>query len=1643
MENYDIFISYKVDTNQTDAKKLYDVLENKGYSVFLDKEKLQGGKEWNPQLEYTLNTAKCCFIFTTPESLNAFQDGWDKEDSDTYSYYCHEINLIVKRLNDNSSTNKPLCIPLFTEPIETFCKGNEYIRNNPNAEQCIQTLAQVQGYQYSKIQDNLTFAPEFIDKICKQLSNEGIYPFGKKGKHIFAKEFFYDEGRATKAQGFREERQYYVERDIDNTIRNFTQNTCQECVLIITGRAGAGKTRAVYEWIRSNEMAEEQIVVLRKDNINKIYNTYKLSINNGQCIYFVCDQVHDVLNRLTVNQQKDFFNKIYNSQHNKFIGTDTPHEFEDLYKSNIFDIDYFYKKKKSYFIDELTDDERIEFQKRYELSPEDAEKCHIAADFIKPLREHKYKIINAIESGRKRTETQGIEFFLKAIQLCKLIKGNIILDSVLPILKTTSHTLCNDSFIINCLNFLSRHEEGINLIDFSYDGRELDELTTFDYPIENASEIAINIHDDLAWEMMQDHINGESILFDLYSGIDTERIFNVIDRAFETPQELCKLLYDLPWNNKHEKYEDYVVRCNIIRKCAIKSIDRRKGNGKWNLEIKDYRNVISAITERSLSVEQISYIFDNYLPQTDAKAIRSLYRIAKRWHLKIGNERNFIGFDELLQQKTTEYYKRNIYSVDDISRIFYEIESDYKKISFDDVYQQIESCFKEVISIDEKIRNDLDFLLTTLVHLCKQRSHFDQLWFLMDSILSDQYYMSIYTAKAISRAISDFFFYEDTKEEELQLLSSLIDRIPGLEKGINNTNKRNNIFLYTARIIIEQRCFTTSTFIYENVRERLGIDNKREHETRIVSMCLNKCQRNEFSKALSYVKELQLQDKGIAFNILISKAPTLDDAYYILKLMSKDNIDCYTLSNCLRKVESFKLPQLKKTKEELQKIGDPRYLDEEIEWLESHAKENDKIVIDYAYNILKKMPIQKHAPWHSDLLEYLRNKEKLNFMNVYEILNHPKFAHVKQNIDPPCINILYKCVQNEDQETYIHRLINPTAQNLALNKLPQKVLTEQIMPTLISKPYRSIRDAFIIYKLFGDRKYLLTQNNIFNALYSKYIRLDTDLLTDDEKKELNDNMQELEKDVQITLKRGQITEDIYLFCNRRRWQIKSNETINKEDGHFIFKPNSKDFTEVFYEVLKHEKLRKLSQEDIRKRFLLTFKGIFDCYDENKIERCIVVYKHFADYFDLKWHPSIKFFLKTNFPDNDKIDNFIEQFQTKPNKENKKRQRSDYEKKTLEQVFEDFRRVIELHHMEYVSPSDINFYLGLFCDILKNNKGEKKSTKIYQNTASLLNKYNLIDNLNSRSYEMMVRLAPKEEKNKWLQLFDQPDEDLSEKALGALSVNSSIEITRSREYFNRWLNCFKDVYVTPKRMANYLSIERTNTLGRRLRIEMSLQNKDVQSRATINNILIIYSYSHTAFSEDNFGNIGIKDAIQYVEKKEFSRVYKKITTLESQRILGKKAIDTVYPYTVSRQSFKKWIQLLKNKYGTLEIIARMISKTDWTILFERLNLEKKIIRHLIIDYNKSIISLDSDDLPIELKDVPKLRKNQEQKCNDILESIATMEEIINIYIATQNNKSKNNTPLFVAKTQLQRNQYIGYKGIQSYLNRILKDLMEKT
>ncbi|SHL02976.1 toll/interleukin-1 receptor domain-containing protein [Xylanibacter ruminicola] len=974
-DTYDIFISYKVTENKEEAKTLYDILHDEGYSVFWDKDKLKGGEKWNKQLEVALRNARFFFVFTTPESLNSFQEGWNEDGNDKYSYYCHEIDLITNRVNDENV----YCLPLFTDSLQVIRNYNEFFKRDNTARKCIDTLSECEGHAYSKLDGNTTFRSGLIEYIYKQLSNVGIFPFYKKSRDVITGELFYDPKRASSEQGFKAGSRYYVKRSIDNSISNFASMQDENSFLFISGRPGSGKTRALYEWLHSPSMENENVVVLNRHTIRPVYeklmkfksSSFEFSSTN-KSLYFVCDQVNDVFNFLTSEEQLKFLSVIYSKQY-KFVGTDTPYDNDIfLHKINISDWPY-----KIVHIKDLTEDEIREFQFVYGYKNNDNKK-KIAADFVELLRAHKNKVINNIYKYDQENAIYGqLRVFLRVVQIAKEILKKNDLESIRNLLNGIFPGRFDDSVIVRLLNILSFPEYGISILDLGVS----EKLTVYELFL-SVDNYNVNIYDDLAWEMMQTRLDGnENILYDLYSLKDTQAICNIFNKCdlFDNPAYNYMLFYNLPFKNRNEELNDYYSRCDVMRNYIIGRIDKWKNNHKWDTNDRDFRTLVSAITERSVNIKQIDQSI-KLLPVTDAKSIRSLYKIAKTWHLNPGDEKQFEGFDNLLVEQTDKYHNTNSVSFDDISRIHYEIDSHYKTLSFEDCYNQCKPLMDHDFLNEDCNHRDLDFLFTDLASLCKKSEDFDHFWAFFDSVAQKMcsYMMSVYTAKAIAKSISRFFYGKKYAENERQLLSRLISHIPVVIKfgSIVDVENRQLYLMYISRIILVQRCFYTSFCIYEEARKKLGMAEKGDHELRIISLCLKNCQANEFSMAVVYIVNLSVEDKRIFYNILIRKAPTQEEAYYILRFLSKEGTDSYTLSNCLKKVENVSFIPTSKIEKDLAKIHDENECREQMEWLKMNIEEDDKILLDDAYAVLKRIPFKERKKWQQSLLLFFEGKER-------------------------------------------------------------------------------------------------------------------------------------------------------------------------------------------------------------------------------------------------------------------------------------------------------------------------------------------------------------------------------------------------------------------------------------------------------------------------------------------------------------------------------------------------------------------------------------------------------------------------------------------------------------------------------------------
>lgn len=1349
---YNIFISYKNDYSLLEAEKIQVRLEEYGYSAFRDKgikgngdNGIKNGQKWITQLNEAINEAQIIIIFITEESLKGFHnDSWkngnifeNKNSSDYFNYiesergdiYCQEIAYAIKRHREEIE-NGPSIIPLFLRDDYQKIDTKTFCLNE--SREIIRYLKEELHHSENILYDHLnissTFDKKFINSIIKNINDKGIYPLGEKGKDIKAQDFFYDKKRATEEQGYNND--IYVEREIDNKISLFKDSEQQ--FLFVTGRPGSGKTRAIYYHIQ-NTFKEKNVIVIKKENLIDVYEKLcQIKFNRlNDDIYIVCDQTREVISKLSEKDRYLLISKIESNTHLKFIGSDTTNEYSEF----IEEIDIDEGKYSNYEIKDLSEEEKTKFALKYKCTPQHAE---IVADYIPQLTDHKKKIIKKI---LKKNNRNHIQIILRAIQITYIYLGQ---KSMKPIIDIINLYTQDSNNILKALNLLI--QDDIRLLSLSKNGQELAEVNMYHHLFNHPDKFEFQIYDDMVWEMLQ---NDEyPILYKITTPQDTESIFETLS-DITTIKSLPRLLRKIPQHIEQEDQENADFRWKCIKGLVSQII----GIEKVCTNESDKRLVICALTERSTNLSQITDAF-GWLQEIDALAIKSLYKIAKNHRLKINNNRNFNGFNDFLKEKETTYLSKiqkpdNTYNlqIHDLSRIYYMLASHYEELDFDKAISFCNKVHDKINWDDFKIRKQMGRLIAQLILRCEKPENIKTVWGICPLPIND---------------------------------------------AIKNDSKLKDEYIsYFANLIYSQtkfKSFENSIEIYNYLFNQLD----KEHIHRLLSLCLMNCQKNEYQSTVTYIKNLESKDETflkIAYNILLQKAPNLDDAYYVLSLM-KEDADDYSLSNLLEKTE------------------------------------------------------------------------RGNFFNVYELLNHPRLKGIihPEMENRHVINVIYTLVQNKDQEIYIHRFFNKDCKDS--NDIPTICCDPYILPTLIKKRYRSIEDSIKLYNKHRGTINQMNRPDVYNAMYSKC-------------KSNNYKYQDLIDDINKALRENRIKEDTFLFCNN----------INENNRIFNDKDKALSYTHQFKTLLENENFLQKSIHERCKRLAILLYYIQKTENNNIIGKATHIYNFFRDKYKTLMNEDVekqfwRIYNSTNKRKEDK------EFILEEKEKYKIIESTNLVKCNLKQIKEtdNILEIIKILKQyckpgNYVSPTIINASLEKISDLEKKNEKEKRHD-IFNEIHKILQIH--IHTMTARGYALLAILTPREEKQKnstkknWLKIYDEKTkngEEINEKALSMLSMINAgeVDMSKTREYFNRWLQIFKDIYNDPETIARNLSLQSLNTLGRRLKMELTyirrngglFNNCEIVNSAikTIGEILEIYSYCHTMFfKENNFMKFPLKDII---------------------------------------------------------------------------------------------------------------------------------------------------------------------------------------
>lgn len=745
-------------------------------------------------------------------------------------------------------------------------------------------------------------------------------------------------------------------------------------------------------------------------------------------------------------------------------------------------------------------------------------------------------------------------------------------------------------------------------------------------------------------------------------------------------------------------------------------------------------------------------------------------------------------------------------------------------------------------------RRSLDALMVRLTKLCKTPKEIEQL------IRCHQYY-EIEPSNVVLHQIGKILKDKKKLKDVIKVL------FPDKKLKINNAE------LYEMTIVsfvAHQRSFEESVELYRMWHDDLKMGDR--HNSKLISLCLKNCGAEELQSAIAFIDKLpENAVNGITYNLLIALASNTEDAMYLVKKMRTEDVDEYTLSNCLKCVETIQ-----------QK--------------------------NYSRELKKATPMQ-------------------TFLFAYEFVNHPLLKSKRTR--EACLQKLYRLATDRYQEEYINRLIREINEK----RLTTIVYNDYINATRIMCDFRTFSDAWEDIYMPARQKFDETKGvfipDLFNNMCAKYYK-DMKNKKIGSQPKIAQYRKELQEDIERAIIARRIIQDEFFFLNyhikflgealftdcgdrmstlfmdwfegrtgnydpsnigilsrfldyifdmdgtagKNKWQMAF--TIYGQYKQFFskwnlsFKPSDIVYVNLLKIVKgcedKKEKLEWIDSEleeldidrTIKLNYYLVNLGSFytfhyNCSHPRKENRQLVNLTRIdrAEATEeiievLKQEVDIEGFVAPSILNNalekyrkfqsihakvrSDFINFTDHYMPRnATNFNLSHLVKTYRKTNniKNKIFSEVTKMLNIIHNYHPSAKNIK-NLRRELDGLKDKLGEEQ----YQEITEFIKKYNLENSLTLRGITFLACLTKDNQTR--IRLLNRLSHynDISENAFGRLAtepVIGSTSIAHSRVYFRKWLEFFRDIYSSDKVITDILSIkdneEKWNTIGLHLKNEV--------------------------------------------------------------------------------------------------------------------------------------------------------------------------------------------------------------------------------
>lgn len=933
-------------------------------------------------------------------------------------------------------------------------------------------------YEYGNNEDLLQKVEDHYAKAYKDRKFWSLHVGGNaiRGIEVKARDLFFDKLRAEAEWGFREGQDVYIWRNSVDGKMNQRLNRYGCRFLFITGRPSSGKSRALYEFTHST-LKDQQVVLMGADNVVSICDSLMVDVRQAKrdpeqsyakafCqtqYYFVCDQINDVFQQAQVPTELKlgFLNAISEQENCCLLATGTRAALEDFVEDSrdiISPIDGNYNDGNSDLItipllSKDADSQEILARLRHQYSISDGETI---GDFITELNKYKAGIVEEILKAVKQEKFQYLSDFLKCIQLTLTYRH--ITPLLLPVNMLRNHY--DDSGrvfkrrTVDCLNFLIAK----NVLKITDSKKERQEIGIFPENVFSASEFCLTtLLDDeeypeivptqytftvneLVWVYLQERLTQQADLHVLFNLFDEEELSQALPMVMDSYPHAATLRRFVSRTPIQREWQDSLgdkKRLRISWQYAFQMMKRLKAENESEVEMNKAFNILIGRAENVGQVDELLALMADKGLEVNDSTIGEMYTFAQH-RLEEGTPEfdDFIKKTEELdkQQQRRDYERGCAWTFQDLYRISKIIR--LKKNNYAEAFSLVSDAFYKIKctdaqghplqgrnaimylnTLDDSLdKRSLEYIMILLAKRCNDEQDVERL-------LKCHIFYKIRLSNYVLHRIGDVVKDSATIYRLLEMMF----------KAIDDEDKRAAFYeRAVVCVTMHLRTFQESITLYKRWHQYM-VKNKRrdknQHNIRLVSICLQNCKREEFQTAVAFIRTLPKNAiNGITYNLLISLAPNTEDIIFLVNRMRSEDVDEYTLSNCLKRIDE--ISQINRGK------GEPKI--DKTQW----------------------------------------------FIFAYEMINHPKLKGKRTRM--ACLQKLFKLVTDPWQEAFIiEKIVGPKRQWALIDN-------DYINSTRVIRPYRTFTEAYELIYLPARARYDDTKGkfwpDLINSMCAKYYK---------------------------------------------------------------------------------------------------------------------------------------------------------------------------------------------------------------------------------------------------------------------------------------------------------------------------------------------------------------------------------------------------------------------------------------------------------------------------------------------------------------------------------------------------------------------------